>query len=115
MKELIPTTPAGPSLRRELLKALDAAIDKHRTTLHPEDAQMAPMELRSWMKACDERWDREMLESSAGFAWHTVRTCRRPASPRDARLFDMRMPHALYALAALKHRFGVDITEEVTA
>lgn len=102
----------GPDLRKQLLAQLAAAIDKHRDTLHPEDAQMAPLELRSWMKACDARWDQSTLDHGLSFSLSSV---RRGSTPREQRMRDMRLPHAIYAAEALKHRFGVDRTKELPA
>lgn len=113
MKDLVSTLPYGPKLRQHLLQKLEAAIERHRETLHPEDAQMASLELRSWMKACD-RIDQEDLNFYVSRAWTVVRAARGDDA-RSTRLYAMRAPHATYALAALKSRFGIDRAAEVTA
>lgn len=102
----------GPALRKHLLAQLDQAIEQFRSTLHPEDAQMAPLELRSWMKACDTRWDEDMLDYGLS---RTLYVTRYSSTPKEKQLRAMRLPHAIYAAAALKARFGTDRTGEVPA
>jgi len=99
--------PYGPMLRKHLLQQLDVAIEQHRTTLHPKDVQMMPMELRGWMKLCD-RAEKETLEFYVAHVLHVIRSASLGNDARSRRLIAMRSPHATYALAAMKARFGVD-------
>jgi hypothetical protein len=101
----------GPALRKHLLQQLDQSIEAHRATLHPEDAEMAPLELRSWMKACDSRWNQETLEFGARRAIHILRD----RSSSSSHFVEMRTPHAIYAVAALRERFGIDFTADLNA
>jgi len=104
MNQTQPEIPHGPALRRHLLQQLDAAIATYRTTLHPEDAQMASMEFRAWMKLCD-RADQSELEFYAARALNVIRSAASDTDAHRQMFVAMRRPHATYAQAALKARF----------
>lgn len=98
----------GPALRKHLVAQLADAVQQYRDTLHPEDAQMAEMEFRSWAKACDTK-DQATVDHFVSFSLPSVRA----ADVKGGQLRAIRLPHAIYAAAALKARFGIDRTKEI--
>jgi len=88
-----------------------AAIDKHRDTLHPEDLEFEPRNFADWVNACESYPTAEKIEFLIRHLTPAIESARRSSSTdaRAARLIDMRTPYLEYAQQALARRFGIHV------
>lgn len=88
-----------------VVQAHAAAIAEFGQHMHPEDVQAAPLELRGFIKKCDE-CSREELDDLLRFVSEALRNAR-TESLRDRRYRAIRGPFEAYAKASMKRRFGI--------
>lgn len=84
-----------------------AALDKHRESIHPEDLAFEPLNFADWIRKCDTYPAAAEIQNLIDFIKSGIESNRRSYDicARSARYVDLRVPYLEYAEQAIERRF----------